>query len=221
LKIGVTNVITAPYRFGNHIAEQGIGAYDLAKETGSSNTEALTLAVGTGITRGTGALDVIESVKGQQIVGDSSSGISTQDFGSTTERVFHGTKGALQLATTAVVATKALGVGGNSAQVTRYMTEGEVAEVEKIGGNIPNYGPDGKFRPTHVTTEKPLDSASAAAKRYEIEPTPTHRATVPASRVKNLEMAPDGKPTTSGGGSQNATSELIPVKPREIKRLKP
>ncbi|MGC1614898.1 MAG: hypothetical protein WA736_09435 [Candidatus Acidiferrum sp.] len=60
-----------------------------------------------------------------------------------------------------------------------------------------------------------------AQQKYELNTTPTHRATVPANRVKQLGPAPDGKPTTSGGGSQAATPHPIPVKPDEIKPLEP
>jgi hypothetical protein len=102
----------------------------------------------------------------------------------------------------------------DSARYTRYMTQGEVDEALRTG-NIPNYGADGVPRPTHLTSEAPLDSAAAAATRYEIGP-PTHRATVPASRVRNNGPAPDGRPTTSGGGQQSATPDPIPVKPSEI-----
>ena len=97
------------------------------------------------------------------------------------------------------------------------MSEAE-ANVAAKTGEIPNVGVDQKLRPTHVTTDTPLDSASEAAKKYEITP-PTHRATVPADRVPDLGPAPDGRATTSGGGSQRATSQPIPVKPEEIKKL--
>ena len=115
-------------------------------------------------------------------------------------------------------AGKALNPGGNSAKITRYMSEAE-AKLATKSGEIPNVGVDGKPRPTHVTTDAPVDSALEAAKKYEITP-PTHRATVPANRVPDLGPAPDGRPTTSGGGSQAATSQPIPVKPSEIRKLK-
>ncbi len=98
--------------------------------------------------------------------------------------------------------------------VTRYMGPEEAAEVIRTR-NIPNYGADSLLRPTHVTTDIPLDSATVAAQRYEIKP-PTHRVTVPIERANNLGPAPDGRPTTSGGGSQFATDNLIPANPDEI-----
>ena len=105
-----------------------------------------------------------------------------------------------------------------SGTVTRYMTEGE-ARIARETGNIPNVGRDGKQRPTHVTTDKPTNNATTAQRRYEIDK-PTHRATVPIDRVPGgLGPAPDGRATTSGGGSQAATNRPIPVKPSEIKPL--
>jgi hypothetical protein len=79
----------------------------------------------------------------------------------------------------------------------------------------------GKPRPTHVTTDPPLNSAAEAQQKYELPNTPTHQATVPADRVPDLGPTPDGRATTSGGGSQSATSKPIPVKPSEIKPLNP
>ena len=102
--------------------------------------------------------------------------------------------------------------------VTRYMTEGE-ARIARETGNIPNVGRDGKLRPTHVTTDKPTNNATTAQKRYEIDK-PTQRATVPTDRVPGgLGPTPDGRPTTSGGGSQAATNRPIPVRPSEIRSL--
>jgi RHS repeat-associated protein len=103
----------------------------------------------------------------------------------------------------------------SSETVTRYMGAGE-AEEARITGNIPNYGADKQPRPTHLTTDPPVDSATEAEKRYELDPKPTHRTTVPKSRVSSFEPTPDGRPTTSGGGSQTATSDLIPVQKEEI-----
>jgi RHS repeat-associated protein len=120
-------------------------------------------------------------------------------------------------AATVAGGVSALAKHGRGPQVTRYMTEGEVNEALRTG-NIPNYGRDGLPRPTHVTTDPPVTSAAEAAAKYEITP-PTHRATVPARRVQGLGPAPDGRPTTSGGGGQAATSAPIPVKPSEIKPL--
>ena len=96
------NVVTAPYRLGNYAGEQGIAAYDLGKETGSSDFEALRLATGVTVTRVTRALDLIEAtVGGQKIVGDSDSGLGMQDFSSGWERTLHGVAGGLQLVGTA------------------------------------------------------------------------------------------------------------------------
>jgi RHS repeat-associated protein len=110
------------------------------------------------------------------------------------------------------------GVGNGGQTITRYMGPVE-AELAKKSGSIPNFGADGKPRPTHVTTDKPLNSASEAKTQYELPSTPTHSATVPANRVSDLGPTPDGRSTTSGGGSQAATNQLIPVKPDEIKKL--
>jgi RHS repeat-associated protein len=99
--------------------------------------------------------------------------------------------------------------------VTRYMGK-EEADTAKNTGEIPNKGVDGKERPTHVTTDKPTDSASEAKQKYELPSDPTHRATVPSDRVKDLGPTPDQRPTTSGGGTQHATNKPIPVKPEEI-----
>jgi len=101
--------------------------------------------------------------------------------------------------------------------ITRYMSDGEAA-VARRTGNIPNTNAQGQGRPTHVTTDPPLNSSQEAQSKYELPVTPTQRATVPANRAPNLEPAPGG-PTTSGGGSQAVTNELIPVKPSEIKPL--
>jgi RHS repeat-associated protein len=98
---------------------------------------------------------------------------------------------------------------------TRYMGKSE-AEAARRNGEIPNVGRDGQPRPTHGTTDKPTNSASDAQRRYELPEEPTHRATVPQNRVSDMGPAPDGRPTTSGGGSQSATSRPIPVKPCEI-----
>jgi hypothetical protein len=101
---------------------------------------------------------------------------------------------------------------------TRYMGKSE-AEAARRNGEIPNVGRDGQPRPTHGTTDKPTNSASDAQRRYELPGEPTHRATVPQNRVSDMGPAPDGRPTTSGGGSQSATSRPIPVKPCEIVEL--
>jgi RHS repeat-associated protein len=107
----------------------------------------------------------------------------------------------------------------SSATVTRYMGEKE-ADTARQTGNIPNTDAQGNPRPTHVTTDKPMNSSAAAQKKYELPKTPTQRATVPKDRVPGeLGLAPDGRPTTSGGGSQSATNQPIPVKPNEIKPL--
>jgi hypothetical protein len=119
------------------------------------------------------------------------------------------------IAKSAATADKAL---SNGAAVTRYMGP-EEAKVAARTGEIPNVGKDGIPRPTHVTKDAPLDSAAKAQARYELPTAPTHRATVPANRATDLGRTPDGRATTSGGGSQNATNHPIPVKPEEIKRL--
>jgi hypothetical protein len=95
------------------------------------------------------------------------------------------------------------------------MIEGE-ANAALDTGFIPNVGRDGNPRPTHVTADPPMNNSVVAAHRYEIT-TPTHRATVPQDRVPGgLGPAPDGRATTSEGGSQSATNQPIPVKPAEI-----
>jgi RHS repeat-associated protein len=108
---------------------------------------------------------------------------------------------------------------GNVQTVTRYMSDGE-ADTARRTGNVPNTDAQGNPRPTHVTTDKPLDDSAAAQKKYELPTTPTQRATVPKDRVPGgLSHTPDGRPTTSGGGSQSAANQPIPVKPSEIKPL--
>jgi len=102
--------------------------------------------------------------------------------------------------------------------VTRYMGPAEAAKSES-SGYIPNVDPEGNPRPTHVTTDPPMDSAAGAKQKYELPTTPTHRATVPASQAGELGPTPDGRPRTSGGGSQAATNNPIPVKPEQIKPL--
>jgi len=105
------------------------------------------------------------------------------------------------------------------ATVTRYMGD-EEAVVARRTGNVPNVGRNANPRPTHVTTDKPLNSSTEAQGKYELPETPTHRATVPKDRVPgSLGPTPDGRPTTSGGGSQSATNQPIPVRPDEIKPL--
>ena len=64
-----------------------------------------------------------------------------------------------------------------------------------------------------------MNSAAEAKAKYELAQAPTHRATVPADRVKDLGPTPDGRNITSGKGSQNATSKPIPVQPCEIIEL--
>ena len=118
--------------------------------------------------------------------------------------------------------TKVLEMGGamigDGATVTRYMGSGEAGVAMKTG-EIPNTNAAGEFRPTHVTTDPPVGSASEAQTRYELPSSPTHRATVPANRVKDLQTTPDGRARTSGGGSQAATHNPVPVKKKEIKPL--
>jgi RHS repeat-associated protein len=103
------------------------------------------------------------------------------------------------------------------ATVTRYMSEAE-ANAARETGQIPNVNQQGIPRPTHVTTDTPLNSASEAQKVYELPVQPTHRATVPAEQAGPLGPAPSG-PKTSGGGSQSATSQPIPVKPEQLHKL--
>jgi hypothetical protein len=114
-----------------------------------------------------------------------------------------GAMGAMAITTEAVL-TGGLGASGRvnsvtpGGTVTRYMGPGAVAIVKKTG-LIPNTDALGQTRPTHLTTDKPLNSSSAAQQIYEPSSAPTHRATVPASRAGGLNAAPDGRPTTSGG----------------------
>jgi RHS repeat-associated protein len=113
---------------------------------------------------------------------------------------------------------KAMSNTAETATVTRYMGP-EEAKAASESGSIPNVGRDGIPRPTHVTTDSPTNSASAAKKKYELPVAPTHRATVPASRAGSLTPTPDGRSNTSGGGSQQATQQPIPVKKCEITQL--
>lgn len=130
-----------------------------------------------------------------------------------------GPAGGISGASQSVGVAFASGAFGNVQTVTRYMSDGE-AETARRTGNIPNTDAQGNARPTHVTTDKPLNSSAAAQKKYELPTTPTQRATVPQNRVPGgVGRTPDGRPTTSGGGSQAATSRAIPVKPHEIKPL--
>ncbi|HUR83546.1 MAG TPA: RHS repeat-associated core domain-containing protein [Thermoanaerobaculia bacterium] len=103
--------------------------------------------------------------------------------------------------------------------VTRYMSDGE-ADAARRTGNIPDTDAQGNPRPTHITTDRPVNSSETAQARYELPVRPTQSATVPATRVPGgLQPAPDGRATTSGGGSQSATNQPIPVNPSEIKPL--
>ncbi len=135
-----------------------------------------------------------------------------------------GPQGAMEVVTEAVL-TGGLAASGRvstrlpEGTVTRYMGPGE-ASTAKATGEIPNTDAASNPRPTHVTTDEPTGSATVAQTKYELGTKPTHRATVPASRAGKLGPTPDGKSTTSGGGSQAATNRAIPVKPREIKKLK-
>lgn len=112
----------------------------------------------------------------------------------------------------------AVTAANSTTTVTRYMGSAEAARAARTG-EIPNVNPSGQPRPTHVTTDPPMTSASAAQKKYELPSQPTHAATVPGNRVRDLGPTPDGRQNTSGGGSQNATSQPIPVKPCEIREL--
>jgi len=125
---------------------------------------------------------------------------------------------AAMAATTIVIAVAPIADAvAPEATVTRYMGEGEAATAARAH-EIPNTNRSGEPKDIHFTTEKPMDSATAAKQRYELSETPTHRATVPADRVTNVQPAPSG-PTTSGGGSQAVTPDPIPVKPSEIRKL--
>jgi RHS repeat-associated protein len=107
---------------------------------------------------------------------------------------------------------------GHVERITRYMTDGE-AKVARDTGTIPNVGRDGIHRPTHATTDAPVNDPAVAQQRYEITK-PTHRATVPKDRLPGgLGPSPDGRPLTSGYGSQGATDQPIPVRPHEIKPM--
>lgn len=136
-----------------------------------------------------------------------------------------GEQGAMEIVTEAVLtgglaaSSRVNSVLPETGTVTRYMGPGEAATAAKNGA-VPNTDAAMNPRPTHVTTDRPLDSGSAAKAKYELGSTPSHRATVPTSRAGKLGPAPDGRPTTSGGGSQAATNKPIPVKPNEIKKLK-
>ena len=79
------------------------------------------------------------------------------------------------------VGVKELGKEGEKVAgktVTRYMSK-EEAELAKKSGEIPNVGRDAKPRPTHVTTDSPLDSASKAQKTYELPEKPTIKPPCP------------------------------------------
>jgi hypothetical protein len=116
-------------------------------------------------------------------------------------------------------AVVALMIGAVRRGVRSAKVDGE-ALMAKSTGEIPNVGRDAKFRPTHVTTDQPTNNATQAQAKYELGEKPTHRATVPRDRVPGgLGPTPDGRPTTSGGGSQNATNQPIPVSRTEIKPL--
>jgi RHS repeat-associated protein len=142
------------------------------------------------------------------------SNISTADLNNIGKNV------TLGLATDGLGETGAARVLSEEGTVTRYMGPGEAAVALKTG-EIPNTNAAGEFRPTHVTTDAPLNSAAQAQSTYELPSTPTHQATVPAGRVTDLQGTPDGRATTSGGGSQAATHNPIPVKPEEVRKLNP
>lgn len=95
------------------------------------------------------------------------------------------------------------------------------AALVKRAGRVPNTDPSGRARPTHVTTDEPMDSASAARYRYELPALPTHRVTVPRDRIRTLQTAPNGRALTSGGGAQAATEQEILIYPEEIISLGP
>jgi len=165
---GAVNVVTAPYRLGNYAGEQGIAAYDLGKETGSSDFEALRLATGVTVTRVTGALDLIEAtVGGQKIVGDSDSGLGMQDFSSGWERTLHGVAGGLQLVGTATTF---------AGSVTRFSSAPRVPGSPPINAVNPelanrlavsNAAKTGPFNPTVSTSPTPHLSPTAAPQRIQ------------------------------------------------------
>lgn len=130
------------------------------------------------------------------------------------------TAGAAKVASGLVKGAEVAEVAETAAKagtVTRYMGEGEAA-VARETGFIPATDAAGNAKVIHVTTDAPLDSASAAKSTYELPADPTHRATVPGDRTQ-LGPTPDGRATTSGGGSQAGATKPIPVKPNEIKPL--
>jgi len=104
------------------------------------------------------------------------------------------------------------------ATATRYMGTAE-AETAGRTGSIPATDAAGQPKLIHVTTDAPVNNAATAQTIYELPATPTHRATVPLSRVEPVQPAPTG-PTTSGGGTQAVTPNPIPVKTGEIVPLK-
>jgi RHS repeat-associated protein len=124
-------------------------------------------------------------------------------------------------------AAAAVGIGTGASRfisttqtVTRYMGAGE-AETARRTRNIPNTDQAGRQRPTHVTTDSAVNSPAVAQQKYELPVPPTHRATVPRDSVPGgLKPTPDGRVTTSGGGSQAAATQPIPVRPDQIKLLK-
>lgn len=98
--------------------------------------------------------------------------------------------------------------------LTRYMGAGEAATALRTG-SIPNTGADGNPRPTHFTSDEPMNDPNAVQQRYTLPQTPAYRATVPEERVPNARV-PEAGPTTEGGGSQVITDEPVPVSPSEI-----
>jgi RHS repeat-associated protein len=153
---------------------------------------------------------------------DIAGGQTRAQASNTTEAI--GMAAAQVAATAATTAATAELAGGGGVEpegtVTRYMGAGEAATVESTG-SIPNVDAAGAPKDIHVTTDAPLDSAAEAKQKYELPADPTHRATVPASQAGQLGPTPDGRATTSGGGSQAATSNAIPVKPGQVKKLNP
>jgi RHS repeat-associated protein len=201
--------IAAPITIGASVAVlTGGAATPLLVSAGASTTFA---AIGSGMIAGAAGdlasqgtqigLGQRKSISGQEVAVSSLAG------------------GALNGAASKIASLKATPAAteAQTPTVTRYMSQAE-ADLAGSSGEIPNVNQQGIPRPTHVTTDSPLNSASKAQKVYELPVQPTHRATVPAQQAGPLGPAPSG-PKTSGGGSQNATSQPIPVKPEQIHKL--
>jgi RHS repeat-associated protein len=80
-----------------------------------------------------------------------------------------GVAGAFTGASASVGFAYSSGAFGNVTTITRYMTDGE-ANAARDKGEIPNVGADGKARPTHATTDKPVNDADIAEKLVQMKP---------------------------------------------------